>query len=151
MGERPTRMWRAGRAGDPVFAATEKLFRRYKREHVPNGQWSNLNLPFRSPLSVNRQKYSDPSDVIFSESGEFAGWGVFSVEVQHVPRFYPPDRPEYGFSVFHAPLEDNYAHTNIVCDAVPPTGKHVEPRPQIRKLVRTLLSQRIIREIEALV
>jgi hypothetical protein len=142
-------MKRSGRDKDPVFEPAEKLFRRYKREHFIGGQFSNMGLSFREPSSVNREKYSEPSDVVFSETDEFAGWGVLSFLVHHLPAAFPPEHPEHIFFPDHAPLENNYAHTLVQCDRLPPTGAHVEPRPQIRKLFRATLSQRMRIEIEA--
>ena len=147
--KRPARMKRNGRAEDALFEPAEKLFRRYKCEHFIAGKFSNMGLSFSNPPSVNRQKYSEPSDVVFSETNEFAEWGVLSFEVQHLPTPVPQDHPEYSLFPRHMPLEDNYAHSEVHCDCVPPSGTYVEPRPAIRKLLRTTLSQRITVEIEA--
>jgi hypothetical protein len=148
-GERPARLRRNGRAEDPAFEAAEKLFRRYKRDQFVGGKFSNMGLSLKDPPSVNRQKYSEPSDVIFSEASEFEKWGVLSFQVQHLPRSLPPEAPAHVFSPRHVPLENNYAHSEVHCDRVSPTGAYVEPPPAIRKLFRATLSQRVVIEIEA--
>lgn len=149
MPELPTRMRRNGRAKDSVFDPAERLFRRYNRKHIVGTQFSNMGLSLREPPSLNRERYSQASDVLFSETDEFASWGVWSLQVQHLPAAFPPQTPEYGFAPDHDPVEDNYAHTLVICDQIPPTGGHVEPRPEIRKLFRAAMSQRLKIEIEA--
>jgi hypothetical protein len=141
-------MKRNGRLEDAVFQPSEKLFRRYKGEHFIGGKFTNMGLSFKHPPSVNRQKYSESSDVIFSETDEFAQWGVLSFQVQHLPATFPSGQPEYSFFPKHVPLEDNYAHSEIYCDCVPASGSYVEPRSEIRKLFRATLSQRVVVEIE---
>jgi hypothetical protein len=142
-------MRRNGRGADPVFSAAEKLFRRYAQEHFMAGQFSNMGFSFSNPPSLNRQKYSLPQDVLFSETDEWIKWGVLSFQVQDVPPFLPVPHPEFTFTLEHAPLEFNYAHSQIQCDTIPASDMYVEPRKAIRKLARTALSQRIKVEIEA--
>jgi hypothetical protein len=148
--ERPDSMLRNGRAPDAEFQPTEKLFRRYKREHFIDGRFSNMGLSFTNPPSVNREKYSQPSDAIFSEADEFLNWGVLSFQAQHLPAAFPTDRPAYSFFPHHVPLENNYSHSEVGCDTIPPSGTYQVPQPPgMRKLFRTTLSQRITIEIEA--
>jgi len=149
--ERPDRMRRNGRPEDQAFQATEKLFRRYTRAHYMNGQFSNTGFAFDSPQSVNREKYSEITDVLFSETEEFANWGVLSFMVKDLPSSFPSDDPRYTFFPMHVPMEDNFAHSEVWCDNVPPTGVYLKPSKSVRKLFRTLLSQRIVVEIVATV
>lgn len=137
-------MRRNGRAEDQIFGATEKLFRRYTRAHYMNGQFSNTGFAFTSPQSVNRHKYSEISDALFSETNEFANWGVLSFKAEDLPASFPPDEPRYGFFPKHVPMEDNYAHSEVWCDSLPVTGSYIKPSSGIRKLFRTVLSQRIV-------
>lgn len=143
------RLQRRGRVEDPEFAATERLFRRYKGEHFVHGQFANMGLPFRTPPSVNREKYSVPDDVLISKSDEFMGWGVLSFSAGDVPPSFPPELPTYTFFPQHKPMDDNYGHSEVHCDTLPMTGGYVEPGAKVRKLVRTFLSQRIQIEIVA--
>jgi hypothetical protein len=80
-------MKRNGRAEDQDFQATEKLFRRYTRDHYMNGQFSNTGFAFTSPQSVNRQKYSEPVDALYSEADEFVDWGVLSFKRERPSRY----------------------------------------------------------------
>lgn len=144
-------MRRHGRPEDTDFQPREKLFRRYTRSHYMNGQFSNTGFAFTSPQSVNRQKYSEPADVCFSEADEFAGWGVLSFRVDDLPPAFPDDQPQYTFFPKHIPLEDNYAHSEVWCDTIPACGEYVKPSKQVRKLFRAVLSQRVVVEIVATV
>jgi hypothetical protein len=142
-------MRRNGRAEDQIFAATEKLFRRYTRAHYINGQFSNTGFAFNSPQSVNRQKYSELADALFSETDEFLNWGVLSFKTEDLPASFPPDNPRYSFFPRHVPMEDNYAHSEVWCDSVPAAGAYIKPSNLTRKLFRTVLSQRVVVEIVA--
>jgi hypothetical protein len=141
-------MRRNGRAQDDHFEPTEKLFRRYIQVHYMNGQFSNTGFPFPKQ-SVNRQKYSEATDVLFDEAERFVGWGVLSFKVDDLPASFPPEAPRYTFFPKHEPLEDNYAHSVVWCDRVPGTRQYVEPSPQVKKLFRASLSQRVVIEIVA--
>ena|SRR2546425_1978196 len=142
-------MRRNGRTEDQAFHATEKLFRRYIRVHYINGQFSNTGFAFNTPQSVNRQKYSEPADAVFSETDEFADWGVLSFKVEDLPASFPPENPRYTFFPKHVPMEDNYSHSEVWCDSVPVTGRYIKPSSGTRKLFRTVLSQSIVVEIVA--
>jgi len=142
-------MRRRGRAEDQSFEASEKLFRRYTRAHYVNGQFSNTGFAFNSPQSVNRQKYGEPTDTLFSETDEFAEWGVLSFKTEDLPALFPPDDPRYSFFPRHVPMEDNYAHSEVWCDSVPASVRYVKPNSGTRKFFRTVLSQRVLVEIVA--
>lgn len=151
MPNRPDRMHRNGRPDDQTFNKAEKLFRRYTRAHYINGQFSNTGLSFDSPPSVNREKYSEPQDVIFSEAEEFANWGVLSFRVSDLPNEFPVEKPQYRFFPKHVPMEDNFSHSEVWCDLLPAKGTYVKPSKQLRKLFRAVLSQRCVVEIIATV
>jgi hypothetical protein len=139
-----------GRPADQDFAAEERLFRRYKAEHYIAGQFTGLGLRLSNAPSVNRERYSVPEDVIFSETDEFAEWGVLSWRVQDVLLALPEAAPQYAFRAVHVPLENNYAHSELVCSsAQEPNGAHVEPNSGTKKLFRTLMGQRAIVVIQA--
>jgi len=148
--ERPDRMKMDGRPQDNHFELTEKLFRRYAQVHYINGQFSNAGFQFPRQ-SVNRQKYSQAEDVLFDERGTYRDWGVLSFRVDDLPSRFPTEEPRYTFSPRHQPVEDNYAHSEVWCDRLPTTGQYVEPSPQVKKLFRAVLSQRITIEIVATV
>jgi len=146
--ERPERMRRRGRLEDQEFSATERLFRRYTRSHYINGQFSNTGFNF-DRQSVNREKYSEPGDVLFDEADLYEGCGVLSFRTQDLPISFPPEHPQLSFSPKHVPMEDNYAHSEVWCDKIPATGEYVTPSKSLRKLFRTILSQRVVIEIVA--
>ena len=149
MPERPERMKRNGRPEDQIFDASEKLFRRYTRAHYVNGQFSNTGFAFASPQSVNRQKYGELGDALFSETNEFSNWGVLSFRTMDLPSSFPTENPRYHFFPRHVPMEDNYAHSEVWCDSIPATGGYIKPSAGTRKMFRTVLSQRIVVEIVA--
>jgi len=66
-------MYRRGRPEDQHFEPEELLFRRYLREHWLEGHFSGVGFRFPKQ-SVDRGKYSEPEDVIFSEDGRAEPW-----------------------------------------------------------------------------
>jgi hypothetical protein len=149
--ERPERMKRQGRPVDPEFLPAEKLFRRYQRTHIVDGVFTGVGLSFEDAPSVNRGKYSEAADVLFSEAEEeFAGWGVLSWQVQQIPTSLPepPEQPRFTIGPKHVPLENNYAHSEVHSARVN-TEAYCEPDKGIRKILRATLGQRAIIEIEA--
>ena len=149
MADRPDRMRRNGRPVDQEFKWSEKLFRRYAADHLIDGKFSPMGLSFDTPPSVNREKFSQPDDVLFSETNEFAKWGVWSVKAGDLPSAFPKDAPTFTFHPKHTPMEDNYAHSEIWSDQIPPTGSYAMPSKSVRKLFRAFLCQRIVIEIVA--
>jgi hypothetical protein len=149
--ERPERMKRQGRPVDPEFLPAEKLFRRYQRTHIVDGVFTGVGLSFEEAPSVNRAKYGESGDVLFSEAEEeFAGWGVLSWEVRQIPTPQPgpPEQPRFTIVPKHVPLENNYAHSEIHCARVA-TEAYCEPDKGIRKILRATLGQRATIEIDA--
>lgn len=149
MAEIPERLRTNGRAADPVFGRAEKLFRRYLREHFVNGQFSNAGFRLSIPNSVNREKYSVVEDVLVSLDDRYVGLGVWSLRVEDLPAEFPLEEPQYRMFPQHLPVEENYAHSEIWCDRVERTGRHVEPNTETKKLLRAFLSQRVHIEIVA--
>jgi hypothetical protein len=148
--ELPDRLRRNGRPEDQEFLPGERLFRRYRREDYLDNQFSGLGFAFPKQ-SVNREKYSNPADVLFSATDEFEGWGVLYFRVQDLPLEFPPDNRQYTFFAKHVPKEEMYPHSEIWCDRLPVTGEYVEPSKGVKKLFRAFLSQRAEVEIEAIV
>jgi hypothetical protein len=141
---------RAGnRKADPAFTPTEKLFRRYLPSHFLNGEFTGLAFSLTDPISVNRGKYSHASDALFSETNEWAAFGVVSFQIRHIPPELPVQNPAFNFLVAHTPLQDNYAHSDICCHRISEPGKHARPSSGIRKLFRTELSRGLVWEIGA--
>ena len=151
MAELPNRLRRNGRPEDQKFLAEERLFRRYRREDYIDNQFSGLGFAFPKQ-SVNRAKYSNPEDVLFSTASEFEGWGVLYFRVQDLPLRFPTDTARYTFYPKHVPEDEMYPHSEVWCDSLPQTGAYVEPASKsVRKLFRAFMSQRVKVEIEATV
>ena len=147
--ERPDRMYRRGRAEDSEFRPEELLFRRYMKEHWVEGQFTPAGFKFPKQ-SVNREKYSEPEDVLFAEEASFEGWGVLQFSVSDIPpRLFANEVLAFIFFPKHVPEEDNYAHSEIWCDQEERTGEYVEPSKKFKKLFRSKLSQRVSIRIEA--
>ncbi len=142
-------MLRNGRPEDPIFRPEELLYRRYRNDHWIDGLFSPAGFKFPKQ-SVNRQKYSEPEDVVFSEDGIFDGFGVLEFAVRDVPSSLEEEgTPVYIFFLKHIPLEDNYAHSEIWCETEQETGRYVSPSQTVRKKFRTMLSQRVTVRIPA--
>ena len=146
-------MYRRGRPVDQEFEPSEQLYRRYKREHWVDNHFSNtgLRFPDESGPSVNRGKYSEPEDVLFSPSGEFNRWGVLKFRVADIPG--PIEDGAgclYLFSARHVPEDDNYAHSELWAATAGEGAKPARPSSRVKKEFRVRLSQRITVCIEAL-
>lgn len=116
-----------------------------------------LASAIRSQLqqSVNRGRFSEPIDVLFSEDGRFDGLGVIRFQVGEIPpEIAQPDGPAFIFFPKHMPEDDNYAHSEIWCDHKPATGGYRRPGRTVsglfrEKLCSKLTSDRIV--IEAMI
>lgn len=149
-------MYCRDRAQDPDFGPDELLFRRYLREHWIEGCFTSAGFHFErdSGQSVNREKYSEPEDLLFvnDEDDQYDdSWGVLEFLVSDIPPRLPDDGsvPAFMFFPRHVPKERNFAHSEIWCDREERTGRYIRPSPTVRKLLRTKLSQRVSIRIEA--
>lgn len=125
---------------DPYFAPSERLFRRVPLGEAMDGFVSDASLP--SPaFSVNREKYSNPVDVLEG----FEGFRVAAFRVGDIPNSLQSDGGEsYQFGVEHEPLPDNYAHSEV--NSYSHGGKLMgqqKPPKHVRKIFRHLLRQKI--------
>jgi hypothetical protein len=141
--KRPNRMLRNGRVEDQVFGDAENLYRRYSKEHWVGDTFVSAGFKFPRP-SVNREKYSQPEDVVYSDDGKFTGWGVLEFRVENIPqRLVDGAGRPYLFFPWHTPEEDNYAHSEIWCESESQRGQHADPSSQTKKRFRTILSQHV--------
>lgn len=123
---RPQRMMRNGRADDPVFSTDEQLYMRIRHE------WIDENYRIKPPFirfpdqSVNREKYSEPYDVLLPNKDKTPPdqvfWGVASITVGNVPcaekkqvenRDKKNQEAQLKFTVEHDPVEDNFGHSEL--------------------------------------
>jgi len=107
---------------------------------VPDGIRSQLKQ------SVNRGDFSEPEDVLFSETGRYNGLGVVGFSVADIPeRVDQPQGPGYVFFMRHEPEDNNYSHSEIWSDQDPRTGAFRTPSRTVSLKFRILLC-RLIRQ-----
>lgn len=133
-------MYRRGRPVDPEFNPDEQLYYRVTRHGVADDLSRILPEAFRSPdFSCNRGKYSKPLDVLLPH---YQDHGVAEFLVQDIPeRLASEGDVVYEFRVFHDPLVDNYAHSEVRA------LREGQNRPRklpnlVKKTFRQLLSDR---------
>jgi hypothetical protein len=141
-------MYRRNRPEDRVFGPDELLFRRYLQSHWIDGSFSPLGFRFaeNSGQSVNRQKYSEPEDVLFLNGTFDDEWGVLEFAVRDIPQKLSEDpAPAFVFFPKHVPEELNFAHSEVWVwsDREEGTGGYAAPSKAVRKLLRAKLSQRV--------
>jgi hypothetical protein len=146
-------MYRHGRAEDPDFSPNELLYRRYVQQHWIDGRFAPEGFRFseNSGQSVNRQKYSEPDDVLFLNDGTYDDdLGILEFAVRDIPVRLPEnDSPAFVFFPKHVPEELNFGHSEVWCDKEERTGRYVEPNKVVKKLLRTKISQRVFIRIPA--
>lgn len=138
MPEIPEHLLRRGRPVDPEFSPSELLFRAIARKDL-TAEGYLLPTAFEFPdFSVNREKYSEPKDVILQRPSH----GVAAFEVQDVPEELEGPEGPYHFTVEHAPEEDNYAHSEV--RTYKQGQRHLKKPPRaLRTLFRLQLSARV--------
>jgi len=106
----PERLRRQGRPVDPHFHPTERLFLRVAQANLAA---DGILLPaaIRFPdFSVNREKYSEPHDVILFDPTA----GIACFKVEDIPSDLSSEHgPCHQFLVEHVPEDDNYAHSEV--------------------------------------
>src|SRR5437867_181087 len=104
MPEVPPRLLRRGRPVDPDFDPDEDLYRACTREEVHVDRLLPERISFRD-WSLNRGKYSDPTDVLIGRDG----FGIATFKARDVPaRLNSQSGIAFDFRLEHAPQEDNY-------------------------------------------
>jgi hypothetical protein len=142
--DRPERFYRRGREVVPDFEATEMLYMRYSAEHFLENQLNPAAIRSQLKQSVNRGRFSEPEDVLFSETGDYDGLGSVGFPVSAIPsRVEQPDGPSYTFSVQHQPEELNYSHSELWSDQDPGTGGFRKPSKTVSATFRILLCRSI--------
>lgn len=107
--------------------------------HVDGTKLLAQAISFRN-WSVNRQKYSEPEDVLVPD---WPDWGIAAFRVADIPlSLESASGSRFDFRVEHVPLEENYAHSEI---RTYKNGLYVEnpdPPQTIKKKFRQMLSDR---------
>ncbi len=115
-----------GRGPDLIFEQDELLFFRFNKKHYPSKGERLPSLAIRFPdCSVNREKYSQPSDVLIP----FPAWihyGIAQFPVKTIPpylltndearriEFAPKHDPiDENHEIFDPEIGDNYAHCEL--------------------------------------
>lgn len=110
----PFEMFRSGRPEDPSFLPDEKLYIRFQ-VLLPNNKIDTAEI--RVPKqSVNRSKHEcRPEWVLLSLYPKYKNCGYGYFEVKDIPPFLMSDSElvQFNFRVGHAPLEENYHHSEI--------------------------------------
>ena len=96
--DRPQRLYRQNREIVTEFIGTEPLYLRYSSVHFLDGQLAPAAIRSQLQQSVNRGRFSEPEDVLFSETGEYDGLGAVEFKVLDIPkRVDQPSGPAYVF------------------------------------------------------
>ena len=131
MPEPPKELIAGDRKEDQAFEPDEPLYRRFPPEWGDEPDVDAIQLP---DISVNRGKYCQPEHVLWSETDQFAGWGVLRFRVKDVPKQIVHAGVEiYTSKVVHAPARKNYPHTEV--RAYDQAGIHLDSR-QIARIDR---------------
>lgn len=127
--EIPERLKRLGRPADQEFTPQERLFRRVTRYQLIDSDGYVLPPGVPLPdLSVNREKYSQPEDVLIGHPDAVA---IAAAVVSDIPTAISG----HEFRPVHDPEEENYSHTEVRALR---DGKRLErkPPPSVRKAFR---------------
>ncbi len=120
--DRPLRMFRWGRSEKPEFAAQEYLFQRFsnvgfEQETTEMSVKQIVSEQIRwAEQSVNRSNFGKPIDVLFPH---WCHEGIFGYTKDSLPKGIVAGAsrkqvaPIWNTDVEHAPLWDNYGHSNI--------------------------------------
>jgi hypothetical protein len=144
---RPERLYKRNREIVPEFSGTECLYLRYSAQHFQMDQLGPEAIRSQLQQSVNRGLFSEPEDVLFSETGEYNGLGVVEFNVQDIPQSVDqPAGPSFVFFVMHIPEETNYSHSEIWSDHTPRSGDFRRPSKTVSMKFRISLSRLIGRD-----
>jgi hypothetical protein len=137
-------MYKLDRGVVPDFAVAELLFLRYMSQHFVQGELLPAGIRSQLKQSVNRGSFSEPEDVLFSETGEYDGLGVVEFMVADIPeRVEQPQGPTYIFFMRHEPEDENYSHSEIWSDHEARTGGFRAPSRTVSLSFRILLCRSI--------
>lgn len=109
-------MYRLLRREDQDFPQDELLYYRFKDHGYTRNGAPTLRQIIKEQLrfpdtSVNREKYSQPEDVLWPE---YFNWGVLAFPVRAVlVELMSGDGRTFRFVVQHDPLWNNYSHSEI--------------------------------------
>jgi hypothetical protein len=146
----PDRLRANGRSLDNKFTSDERLFLRIHRisPNTEKPEFSDIRCP---DLSVNRSKYSDPEDVLWSKFVYLVDWGIGSLTVGQATFGLPSgDGVVIDFKVEHDPVAasneapENFSHCEIRA------YKLGQRRPKVSNALKSEFRQRIAEAVEVL-
>lgn len=144
--EVPAAMRSNGRAPDDDFGPDELLFRRFPPQAFVDNELEldSVQLP---DISTMRQRYTeDPCWVLLDVTGkqDFSSWGIAAVRISKLPReVWHHATNKYDFVVAHAPLSNNYPHSEI--RAFDSSRKHLRENSEIPPDVGLCFRERLLR------
>ena len=104
----------------------------------------SILIPFDSAMSVNRSKYSEPGDVLYSLYPKYIDWGVAEFRVEDLPAsLESEDESVFEWKVEHAPEEGNYAHSEVRTYRNGIYSRGLDPPKLVKKRFRLIMSDRI--------
>jgi hypothetical protein len=134
-------MYRSGRPVDMNFDDNENLYNRFRKEYLAEGKFLPTGIKFPD-WSVNREKYSEPEDVLIPD---FHEWGIAQFKVGDVPDTLPsPGDIKFDFKVEHDPVEDNYSHSEVRSYKNGQHTRKIEVNRTVKKTFRQILSEKIV-------
>lgn len=140
-------MYRRDREVVPDFDGPELLYLRYSSQHFMRGQLTPDGIRSQLQQSVNRGRFSEPDDALFSGTGRYDGFGVVEFRVSDIPpRVDQPEGPAYLFFMCHKPEDENYSHSEIWSDHDPRTGGFRKPSRTVSLNFRIRLCKSIRQE-----
>lgn len=134
-------MYRAGRPVDMNFDDNENLYNRFKKEFLTEGKFLPTGIKFPD-WSVNREKYSEPEDVLFPD---FLEWGIAQFKVSDVPdTLTSAGDNKFDFKVEHAPVEENYSHSEVRSYKNEQHNRKIDVNKLVKKRFRQIISEKIV-------
>lgn len=116
--ERKNRLLRGGREECQFFKPDENMFQRFNELlRVGDNLYPNA---IRFPVfSVNRERFSEPEDVLYHDYPKCLAQGVSAFKAKDIPTqlsVYDNNSKTnniYDFCVWHDPREENYSHSEV--------------------------------------
>lgn len=144
------RVHQGTRVANRDFPGAELLYRRFREQDLVEGRPTPLGLRFpeNSGISVNRQAYSEPQDVLEPDccGGHTRdACVVLQFAVDDVPEQLSSPTGDYRFRMKHAPEASCFAHSEIWCNQSGDVDQPFErPAKSVREIFRAKLVQRIL-------
>jgi hypothetical protein len=144
------RVHRNGRDPDRQFGLTERLFRRYPEGLLVAGKPVPLVMQLDSGVSVNRERFSEPQDVLEPDCCDGRprpGHVVLAFRVSNLPNaISTEDHPErvFQFRLKHTPRETCYPHSEVWSNQSGDVDDDYQrPPKQVRDKLRAALARHL--------